>query len=152
MLVDEWHPGIKKDYNHFRMLVQPTYHQPSIISNFRPVSVRYRSEKLHTPEFNQLTSMQNIETHTSFKKGKMTKAEAASVNRRRRRIAIWASGRGVYLVLRDLLSTVKEPDIVEMRTDPGSSSTQYHPETKVLICWSRISGPWVCRRVLPYVD
>lgn len=52
---------------------------------------------------------------TSFKNGKMTNVEAASQNRRRRRMDIWARGRGVYFV-DDLL-----PPTVEDMRDSGSS-------------------------------
>ena len=51
--------------------------------------------------------------NTSFKKGKMTKVEAASQNRRKSRIAIWESGRGVYFLSGPsalLLVAVGEPD------------------------------------------
>ena len=89
-----------------------TDHQACVISDFLRISY-HRSKELKYAlgqiDYNRF----EIGLFTSFKKGKRTKTEAASQNRRKRSIAIWESGRGVYFldeILVLVLVVVGEPD------------------------------------------
>ena len=95
-----------------------TDHQASVISNFLRISYNRSKELINI----RITWVKSIviglkynQVLTSFKKGKITKVEAASQDRRKSRIAIWESGRGVYFlsdpsVLLVVLVVVGEPD------------------------------------------
>ena len=101
-------------FSNCKVAGQVTDHQPGVISDFLCIS--YHGSKqlinMRIPWVKSIVIGFKYVTITSFKKGKRTKTEAASQNRRRRRIAIWESGRGVYFLSELLALVVGEPDSI----------------------------------------
>ena len=109
-----------KNYNHFSNASLST-DGPSNQHNIRLSSRRHQLRKSGaTDSLGQpIVISESTLVRTSFKNGKMTNVEAASQNRRRRRIYIWERGSGVYSVDDLLLPTIE--DIFQLWGIPGGA-------------------------------